>query len=319
MNQKVRLFLVFLILAIAGSNYALLARAENSQTDDQARLTQIESYYQTGKEDLQKSNYSSAIVNFNHVIELERNFNTIYTSYAQGFINTATAKIKENEEKELVQAGDQPAQKNEVAISSTPAAASPKNSGEYIIGTDDILFISVWQNKDLDQEVTVTPDGKIAVQLIGEAQAQGLTVSQLDQLLTEKFKEYLKYPEVSVTIRKIGGKKIILLGEVINPGVYTMTDKSSVLELIAKANGYTKDAVISSVVLIRGGLQKPVGYRLNLVKALKKGDLSQNMALEPEDIIYVPRTFISNVSYVMNQVLSPISQGLYTSQTIHHW
>ncbi len=316
MNRKVHPWQCLLLLAI-WVNCSFSSPAQGMNVGEQEKLSQIEAYYQAGKENMQKGSYSSAIVNFSQVIELERNFKLIYTAYAQDFIKKAEMKIKDKEDLALAQADGPLPQNNTVAISSAPAAASAR--AEYIIGVDDILFISVWQNKDLDQEAAVRQDGKIAVLLIGDVQAEGLSVSQLDQLITEKLKDYIKYPEVSVTIRKIGGKKVILLGEVNKPGVYAVTGKSSVLELVALANGYTKDAVMSSVVLIRGGLQKPVGYRLDLVKAMKKGDLSQNMLLEPEDIVYIPRTFISNVSYVMTQILSPIAQGLYTTQTIHNW
>jgi protein involved in polysaccharide export with SLBB domain len=307
MSRKIRRLGFLLLPAIWVISGILANYAAGQGPDEQEKLAQIESYYQAGKVDMQKSNYSSAILNFSQVIDLEQNFKLIYTSYAQDYIKRAEARIRENEEKAL----------GEVAVSSPTANTNAR--AEYIIGVDDALFISVWQNKDLDQEVTVRQDGKIAVLLIGEVKAEGLSVIQLDLLLTEKFKEYIKYPEVSVTIRKIGGKKVILLGEVNKPGVYAVTGQSSILELVAMANGYTKDAVMSSVVLIRGGLQKPVGYRLDLVKAMKKGDLSQNMLLEPEDIVYIPKTFISNVNYIMTQILSPIAQGLYTTQTIHNW
>ncbi len=307
MSRKIRRLKVLLLLTVWGISYSLVNNAAGQSLGEQEKLAQIESYYQAGKADMQKSSYSSAIVNFSRTIELEKDFKQIYTSYAQDFIKKAEAGIKENEEKDL----------GEVAVSSAPAKANER--AEYIVGVDDVLFISVWQNKDLDQEVTVRQDGKISVLLIGDMTAEGLAVSQLDQLITEKLKDYIKYPEVSVTIRKIGGKKVILLGEVNKPGVYAVTGQSSVLELIAMSGGYSKDAVMNSVVVIRGGLQKPVGYRLDLVKAMKKGDLSQNMVLEPEDIVYVPKSFISNVNHIMTQILSPIAQGLYTTQTIQNW
>ena len=299
MNHKSCLLAVlFLGAVLFVSGCASGPRDKNSGLDEKTRLTQIETYYQDGKADMGKGLYPSAIVNFNHVIDLENNFSTIYTSYAQDFINQAKAKISEAEAP--------PGQKQAV-------------SGEYYIGVDDVLFISVWQNKDLDQEVTVRPDGKVAVLLIGDTQAQGLTIAQLTQTIKDRVKDYIKYPEVSVTLKKMGGKKIIILGEVASPGVYNITNQVTVLELIGLAHGYTKDAVLSSVLVIRGGLQKPVGQKVDLVRAIKTADLSQNILLEPEDIVYVPRSFISNVSYVMTMILSPISQGIYTTQAIQNW
>jgi polysaccharide biosynthesis/export protein len=298
MNHKSCLLAVlFLGAMLFVSGCASAPQDKNSGLDDHTRLTQIESYYQAGKADMGKELYPSAIVNFNHVIDLETNFSNIYTSYAQDFISQAKTKINEAE-----------------------APAGQKTAaGEYSIGVDDVLFIAVWQNKDLDQEVTVRPDGKVAVLLIGDTQAQGLTIGQLTQAIKDRIKDYIRNPEVSVTLKKMGGKKIIILGEINSPGVYNITNKVTVLELIGLAHGYTNNAVLSSVLVIRGGLQKPVGQKVDLARAIKQADLSQNIVLEPEDIVYVPKSVISNVNYIMNLILSPIAQGIYTTQAIQNW
>jgi polysaccharide biosynthesis/export protein len=311
MNHKCHWLVVLLLgwsLFLCGC--ASGPKDKNANLDEHSRLTQIETYYQAGKADMGKGLYPSAIVNFNHVIDLENNFAAIYTSYAQDFISQAKGKIKETEDKQLAPAG---------SAKTAPAAQKPKENGEYSIGVDDVLFISVWQNQDLNQEVTVRPDGKIAVLLIGDTQAEGLTVSQLTQAIKDRIKDYIKYPEVSIALRKIGGKKVIILGEIGSPGVYSVSGKTTVLELIGLAHGYTPNAVLSSVLVIRGGLQKPVGQKVDLLRAIKTADLSQNIVLEPEDIVYVPKSFISNMNYVMTMILSPISQGIYTTQAIQNW
>jgi len=191
-----------------------------------------------------------------------------------------------------------------------------KKSPEYVINEEDVLFISVWQNPDLDQEVIVRPDGKISFPLAGDIQAVGLTPAQLDKEITDRLKEYIKYPEVSISVRKLGGQKIIILGEVVDPGVYYGTGKSTVLEAIAAAGGFTPHAVVSSVVVIKGGFSSPKGIRLDLNRALLKADMSQNIYLEPQDIIYVPKKFIANVNYFVNQIIGPISQGVYNTEKL---
>lgn len=187
---------------------------------------------------------------------------------------------------------------------------------EYIVGEEDALFISVWQNKDLDQEVVVRPDGKISFPLIGDIQASGLTISGLDDVITKALQEYIKYPDVSIIVRKLGGKKIIVLGEVTGPGVRSVTGRRTVLEAIALSGGFTNHAVTSSVILIRGGFTKPKGMRLNLERAISKADMSQNVGLEPEDIVYVPKKFIANVNYFVTQIIGPIAQGMYTAEKL---
>ncbi len=158
-------------------------------------------------------------------------------------------------------------------------AARPSAVKEYIIGDDDVLHISVWQNSDLEQDAIVRPDGRISFPLIGDVQATGLTITQLDEDVTQKLKEYLKYPQVSISIKKLGGQKVMVLGEVQTQGVYAVTGAKTAIEAISLAGGFTRDAVPSSVVIIRGGFQNPEAKRINLSRALK-GDLRQNIALQ---------------------------------------
>jgi len=190
---------------------------------------------------------------------------------------------------------------------------------EYIIGEADLLAISVWQNPDLDQEVIVRPDGMASFPLVGDIPAAGLSVTQFDQKLTERLKEYIKHPEVSISIKKLGGKKVIVLGQVENPGVYSVTGARTILEAIGLAGGFTEHAVSSSVVLIRGGFIKPEAERINLTRAIDRGDLRLNVPLESEDIVFVPKKFIANLNYFLNQILSPISKGLYTAKEFRDW
>ncbi len=189
---------------------------------------------------------------------------------------------------------------------------------EYIIGEDDGLHITVWQNPDLEQEAVVRPDGKISFPLIGDLQASGLTITQLDDVLTKNLAEYIKNPEVSVSVKRLGGKKVIVLGEVRTPGIYAVTGKRTILESIAMAGGFTNNAVVSSVILVRGGLEKPKGIRLNLNRSLIKGDMSQNLSLYPEDIIFVPKKFIANVNYFVNEIVGPIAQGSYNTEQLYY-
>jgi len=197
------------------------------------------------------------------------------------------------------------------------APAVPKREGklEYIIGEEDVLQISVWQNQDLSQEVIVRPDGAISYPLIGDIQAAGLTITEFDGQITEKLKEYVKYPEVSISIKKLGGKKVMVLGEVASPGVYSVTGAQTILEAISLAGGFSKDAVASSVVLIRGGFGNPRPQRINLSRALT-GDIRQNVVLQSEDVVFVPKKFIANLNYFLNQVLDPLSKGMYTAKSL---
>ncbi len=185
----------------------------------------------------------------------------------------------------------------------------------YVIDEGDRLFVRVWENEDLTQEVIVRPDGKISFPLVDEVKARGLTISELDKEMTNKLKEYIRFPDVSISLLEIGGSKIIILGEVRAPGVYNVSGYKTVLEAIAMAQGFTADSIASSVVLVRGGLQNPKGYRLNLNEALHNPQSGENIVLESNDIVFVPKKFIADVNYVIRQILQPFSSSVREART----
>ena len=126
---------------------------------------------------------------------------------------------------------------------------------EYYIGIGDVLDISLWQIPDLSKpEVIVRPDGKISLPLISDVQAVGLTLTQLDEEITQRYTTYVRNPQVSVMIRQFGGSKVIVLGEVTSPGVYSFTGDIRIVEALALAGDCTKYAVRNNVLIIRGDI-----------------------------------------------------------------
>jgi len=205
-------------------------------------------------------------------------------------------------------------------VKEAPAAPLPEQAQEerqYYIDFGDILDISVWQIPDLSKsEVIVRPDGKISFPLIGDINAEGLTLTQLDNILTQKLETYVKAPEVSIMIRRFGAQsnKVVILGEVPTPGVYKFSGPPTITELIASAGGYTKYSVINSVMVIRGvGMgKKPEVTRINLVDILKGNKYSNNIFLKPNDIIYIPRSFIGNLNTFLELIQPAISEYMKT-------
>jgi protein involved in polysaccharide export with SLBB domain len=99
-----------------------------------------------------------------------------------------------------------------------------------------------------------------------------------------------------------------------------MAGQKTLLEAIGLAGGFTRDAVASSIVLIRGGLVDPHAQRINLSKALKGRDfIRQNVVLQAEDVIFVPKKFIADVNYFLTQITGPLSQGSYISREYQSW
>jgi len=289
MNRKY-FFIYFLVLAFIFQCAGIVAYSQDNENIDK-----VKEHYLRGNIFYQQGKYKEAQDEFKKALDL---LGAQPESLAEKGIQAKQIKEKET----LAQ----------------PKPKEAKPSTEYIIGEEDVLYISVWQNPDLDQEVIVRPDGRISFPLIGDVQASGLSVTELDHKITEALKEYVKYPEVSISIRKLGGKKVMVLGEVNRPGVYAVTGAKTVLEAISQAGGFTKDAVSSSVVIISGGFQNPQARRVNLARALA-GDMRQNISLQSEDVVFVPKKFIANLNYFLSQIIDPLSKGVYTATQLQAW
>jgi polysaccharide export outer membrane protein len=184
-----------------------------------------------------------------------------------------------------------------VLLAVAPANA-PAANNSFVIGPDDVLAISVWDNKELDQVVTVRPDGKISLPLVGEVQAGGLTVADLTSKLNELYSETTKGARSSVSVKEIRSRPVYFMGGVVKPGPTQLTRELTLLQGIAVAGGLTPTADLESASVVRGDKRIPVDF----VKLVQKGDVSQNIKLQPGDTIVIP---VADVVYVQGEVKTP--------------
>jgi len=160
---------------------------------------------------------------------------------------------------------------------------------EYVIGANDVLLISVWKEPDLSLNgVEVRLDGKISVPLIDDVQAAGLTPLQLKQLLTERLKEFVTAPQVTVVVTKVGSKFVYILGEVNREAVIPMQPKMRVLDAIAIAGGLNAFAGKSRIKIIRSQGTSPAEFNFDYDAFIDGTDVAQNILLQPGDQIVVP-------------------------------
>src|SRR3990172_12159106 len=151
---------------------------------------------------------------------------------------------------------------------------------EFILGPGDRLEIAVYRNDDLKRTIQIDPSGKIMYPLVGDIQAGGLSIFQLRDKVRDGLVKYVVDPQVTVGVVTVQSQKVIVLGEVKSPGFFQAESSITALEAISRAGGFALDGKKKSVLLIRGGLKKPELMNLNLDKALKEGDLTQNIALQ---------------------------------------
>src|SRR3990167_1243699 len=158
---------------------------------------------------------------------------------------------------------------------------SSSGNREYTIDVGDTLDISVWKVPDLSSsEVIVRPDEKISLPLIGDIQAVGRTLTELDAEVTEKYALYVREPQVSVMIKRFGGSKVVVLGDVKTPGVYSFSGAIRLAEAIALAGDCTKYAVKNNILVIRGDIHNnPEIISANMISFVKNARLGDRKSV----------------------------------------
>lgn len=173
-------------------------------------------------------------------------------------------------------------------------------SDDYVIGDGDGLQIAVWDTPQLSTGATVRPDGKITLPGVGDVVASGLTPVQLSERLTVKLKDFVKKPIVTVTVQGITNNKVYVFGGGAS-GVFNMPDRTTLLKFLTKF-GALKNADLQGAYLVRNGKKVEVDFYTLYIK----GDLSKDIPLHAEDILYIPDNELNKI-YVMGAVTSPRS------------
>lgn len=177
----------------------------------------------------------------------------------------------------------------QVAGKAAAANATPTAYGasEFRLGPDDVIEVTVYQDKDLGGVVPVRPDGKISVALIGELPASGKTARELEKEIAARYSKFVAEPNVTVVVKEVNSPKVSILGEVKNPNVYKITDRATILDVIALAGGTTEYAKKDSIRVIRAnasGEQQTTKIKLD---DYFKGKKSEPFYVLPGDKIYV--------------------------------
>ncbi len=160
---------------------------------------------------------------------------------------------------------------------------------DYVIGADDTLAINVWKEPDLCRTVPVRPDGRITLPLIGDIQASGKTPRKLQEEIQQSLMAFVAVPEVTVIVQEVKSLKFNIVGEIVKPGTYPLTESTTVLDAIAQAGGLGEFAKSNSIYVLRirpDGSSERLPFRYKQV--LKGSNLSQNVQLQAHDTVVVP-------------------------------
>jgi polysaccharide export outer membrane protein len=202
-----------------------------------------------------------------------------------------------------------------MANNSAPTAEAPEGSNEiaYILGPQDAVLIKVLNEDQLGTlPYPIDLRGMINVPRVGRIQAAGATVEQLEGILTERFKEYLQDPVVTVTIAEFHSQRISVLGQVTTPGIHQIQGDKTLFEVISEAGGLKPDAGNTVKITRRkewgaiplpGAITDPSGQysvaEVSIRSVMEAKNPTENIQVKPNDVITVPK---ADLIYVIGSV-----------------
>jgi polysaccharide export outer membrane protein len=173
---------------------------------------------------------------------------------------------------------------------------------DYVVGERDVLRITVYDHPDLAIIARVSGEGTISFPLIGEVRVAGLTIPQIANRISELLAGgYIVNPQVIVFIEEFRSKKATIIGEVAKPGLYELPGQTTLLELLSRAGGLTKDAGDKAIIK-RKTVQGEQSFTIDLKRLIDKGDTSLDMSLQDGDSIYIQK---AGFMYVTGEVKKP--------------
>jgi protein involved in polysaccharide export with SLBB domain len=188
----------------------------------------------------------------------------------------------------------------------------------------DVIDVKFYYNPELNETVTIRPDGKISLQMIDEVEAAGLTPRKLNDVLTDKYSGILRHPNLPVIVKTFAAQKVYVGGEVNSPGLIPIRGKLTALQAVFQSGGFKDTAESKSVVVIRDeGKKEPLFITLNLNEELTPPAQDQDdvisdqyrndIHLKPYDVVFVPMTTIAKLNQFVDKYIDkliPISRTM---------
>jgi polysaccharide export outer membrane protein len=211
-----------------------------------------------------------------------------------------------------------------VSVIAAMGATAAAQISNYMIGAQDVLTISVFDEPSLSGKYAVELDGSLSFPLVGRLKAAGLSLRDFESDLRNRLASgYFRNPRITVAIEQYRSQRVFVVGAVKDPGTYSLTGDMSLIEVLSKA-GSTTDSAGDEVMLIRGhgrtsatlpdaGAADDDVIRVNLKDFQAGPAAARNLALNDGDTIYVPR---AQVVYVFGQVKNPGSYAVQSDTTV---
>lgn len=195
----------------------------------------------------------------------------------------------------------------------TPEASRLGEKQEYRLVPGDVVDIMVVGHEDMRKELPIRPDGALSYFYIQDVAAAGKTVEELRATIEEKLTRFMRYPQVSVVLKKARESQFTILGKVVRPGVYPINGPTTVTMAIGLAQGLSSGQYEGSTIeiadlrnsyLVRRNRVVPVNFE----QLVHRGDTTRDVFLEDGDYIYIPSSLAQEV-FILGEVFEPRAFG----------
>lgn len=169
--------------------------------------------------------------------------------------------------------------------------AQLKSSNDYVLQSGDLIDISVFNETDMNRTQRISGNGYITMPLIGVVKVAGLSVTDAELEISNKFKKYIKQPHISIFIKEYCNTTVYVLGQVKNPSAIKIPPgrNLTILEAITSVGGFTNIASTKVRVLrTENGKQKNI--EVDISQITKQGKKDLDIILKPSDIVFVPQS-----------------------------
>ena len=178
---------------------------------------------------------------------------------------------------------------NRVVMLAALAAYGVAQAEEYTVKAGDILGIAVWKEPDLTSNaVLVRPDGTFSVPLVGQVDARGKGVLELQNFIAERLKKYISDPVVTVSVQEVKGNKVYVIGQVTKAGEFVVNPSVNVMQALSMAGGFTAFASLNNIIILRRSASGQIALPFHYNDVVHGKDLQQNVELQAGDIVVVP-------------------------------
>ena len=186
----------------------------------------------------------------------------------------------------------------------TAPVAVPES--DYRLQRGDVLDVKFFYTPELNENLTIRPDGKIGLQLIGEVDAAGLSTAELVQTLRDRYGQILVNPELAVLLRRFAGERAYVGGEVANPGLIVLEGRPTVVQALIQVGWLKKSAEPRNIVILRNTATGPTALFVDVGKRIQLPAETPDVALQSFDVVYVPKTTVAQIHDFIEQYIDKL-------------